>query len=258
MQNAHENLSAGDSGRRFHTTRWSLVLAAGQPESTASREALSTLCRIYWYPLYAYARRQVSHAEAEDLTQGFFAQLLEKDYLRVADPERGKFRSFLLTAFKHFLSKERDRAGALKRGGGSQVLPLDFQTGEERYSREPAHQATPERIFERRWALALLDRVLARLREEFEQGGKQRLFECLKFCLTGEKNPGKSYEELGEELAMTEGAIKIAVHRLRRRYQELLREEIAQTVATPEDVEEELRDLFEAVRASRAQAPVTF
>ncbi len=244
--------SVGDAARRFQTTRWSLILAAGQPASAASREALATLCRVYWYPLYAFARRQVANAEdAQDLTQEFFAQLLEKDYLRVADPERGKFRSFLLTAFKHFLAKERDRARALKRGGGSQVLPLDFHAGEQRYSREPAHQATPERIFERRWALTLLDRVLGRLREEFEHAGKQNIFERLKSCLTGEKNPGGSYQDVAVELRMTEGAVKVAVYRLRRRYQELLREEIAQTVAAPEEIDDELRHLFEAVRASR-------
>ncbi len=251
--------SMRDAARGFQTTRWSLVLAAGQPATAASREALATLCQVYWYPLYAYARRQGSRAEdAQDLTQEFFVRILEKDYLRVADPERGKFRSFLLTAFKHFLTKEHDRAQALKRGGGSQLLPLDFQAGEQRYSREPTHQATPERIFERRWALTLLDRVLGRLREEFKQAGKQKIFERLKTCLTGEKNPGNSYQQLAAELQMTEGAVKVAVYRLRRRYQELLREEIAQTVAAPEDIDDELRHLFEAVRASRAESSVTF
>jgi RNA polymerase sigma-70 factor (ECF subfamily) len=248
-----------DPAREFHTTRWSVVLAAGQISTAASREALATLCRIYWYPLYAYARRQGSRPEdAQDLTQEFFTRMLERDYLRIADPERGKFRSFLLTAFKHFLAKERDRARALKRGGGSELLPLDFQAGEQRYSREPAHQATPERIFERRWALTLLDRVLSRLREEFEQAAKQRIFERLKTCLTGEKNPGDHYQAIARELQMTEGAVKVAVYRLRRRYQELLREEIAQTVAAPEDIDDELRHLFEAVRASRAESSVTF
>jgi RNA polymerase sigma-70 factor (ECF subfamily) len=248
-----------DAARDFHTTRWSLVLAAGQQESADSREALATLCQIYWYPLYVFARRQVAHAEeAQDLTQEFFAQLLEKDYLRVADPERGKFRSFLLTAFKHFLAKERDRARALKRGGGSRLLPLDFQAGEQRYSREPAHKITPEKIFERRWALALLDRVLARLRTEFEHAEKQKIFDRLKICLTGEKHPGGSYQDLAAELQITEGAVKVAVYRLRRRYQELLRDEISQTVAGPADIEDELRHLFEAVRASRTESAVTF
>jgi RNA polymerase sigma-70 factor (ECF subfamily) len=252
-------LSVPSAARHFHTTRWSLVLAAGQQASAASHEALGALCQLYWYPLYAFARRQVSQAEeAQDLTQEFFARLLEKDYLRAADPERGKFRSFLLTAFKHFLAKERDRARAQKRGGGQQVLPLDFQAGEQRYSREPAHEVTAEKLFERRWALTLLDRVLARLRGEFEVAGKQTLFERLKGCLAGEKNPGGSYQELASDLQMTEGAVKVAVYRLRRRYQELLLEEIAQTVAAPEEIEDELRHLFEAVRATRTEMPVTF
>jgi RNA polymerase sigma-70 factor (ECF subfamily) len=250
--------SVGEGASRFHTTHWSLVLAAGQQVSADSRAALATLCRIYWYPLYAFARRQVAHAEeAQDLTQEFFAQVLEKDYLRVANPERGKFRSFLMTAFKHFLSKERERARALKRGGGSQVLPLDYQAGEQRYIREPVHQMTPERIFERRWALTLLDRVLGRLREEMEQAGKRTLFERLKVCLTGEKNDA-SYREMADGLRLTEGSVKVAVHRLRRRYQELLRDEIAQTVATPEEIDDELRHLFEAVRASQTTSAVTF
>ena len=153
------------AARHFATTRWSLIAAAGQGSSPEAHEALATLCRVYWYPLYAYARRRLPSAEdAQDLTQEFFARLLEKDYLQAADPQRGKFRSFLLTAFKRFLAKEQDRASAQKRGGGRSPLSLDFQAGERQYQLEPTDHATPERLYERRWALTLLDQVLTRLR----------------------------------------------------------------------------------------------
>jgi RNA polymerase sigma-70 factor (ECF subfamily) len=233
---------------RFATTRWSLVAAAGQGASPQAQEALATLCRIYWYPLYAYARRQLPGAEdAQDLTQEFFARLLEKDYLQAADPQRGKFRSFLLTAFKRFLAKERDRAHAQKRGGGRPLLPLDFQTGEQQYQQEPADHATPETLYERRWALTLLEQTLARLRQELVNTGKQKLFEVLKGTLTGEDTV-EPYADIATQLDLSVQAVKVAVHRLRRRYAELLRAEIAQTVANPQDVEDELRDLFAAVR----------
>src|SRR5262245_13202516 len=237
---------------RFATTRWSLVAAAGQRPSPESQEALATLCRVYWYPLYAYARRRLASVDdAQELTQEFFAQLLEKDYLQAADPARGKFRSFLLTDFKHFLAKERDRTNAQKRGGGRQFLPLDFPTGERRYGLEPADNTTPDTIFERRWALTLLEQTLVRLRQEFVNAGKQKLFEALKGALTGEDTLGP-YARVAEELGLSEQAVKVAVHRLRRRYQELLRAEIAQTVATTDEIDDELRDLFEAVRAPRS------
>jgi RNA polymerase sigma-70 factor (ECF subfamily) len=234
---------------RFATTHWSLVLAAGQRASPESQQALATLCQTYWYPLYAFVRRQGHNAEdARDLTQEFFATLLEKDYLRIADSRRGRFRSFLLAAVKHFLSKQRERANTQKRGGGRQSLPLDFQTGESRYHQEPAHDITPESIYERRWALTLLHQVLQRLQEEFIQAGKQPLFERLKEFLTGDKSRG-TYRQVAGELGLTEGAVKVAVHRLRQRYRELLRAEIAQTVTAPEEVDDELRQLFAAVRS---------
>ncbi len=227
------------------------MAAAGQGPSLEAQEALATLCHIYWYPLYAYARRHVPSAhDAQDLTQAFFAQLLEKEYLQAADPERGKFRSFLLTAFKHFLSKERARANAQKRGGGRCVLSLDFQMGESRYHLEPVDHATPERLYERGWALSILEQTLARLRQELANAGKEKLFEYLKGALAGE-GVQESYARIALELGLTESAIKVAVHRLRRRYQELLRAEIAQTVVTPEEVDEELRDLFAAVRVKK-------
>ena len=225
------------------------MLAAGRGDVPESESALAELCEVYWYPLYAYVRRSGYPAdEARDLTQEFFARLLEKHYLRAADAERGRFRSFLLTAFRRFLSKERHRARALKRGGGRSMLSLDFEQGESRFRLEPATDVTAETIYERRWALTLLDRVMSRLRVEFEQAGKRDDFDRLKVFLTGEAAaPG--YREVADGLGMTDGALKVAVHRLRRRFRDLLLAEIAQTVTAPEDAEEELRHLFEAVRS---------
>ncbi|MBV9126332.1 MAG: sigma-70 family RNA polymerase sigma factor, partial [Planctomycetes bacterium] len=178
------NLSPAGSGR-FATTRWSVVLAAGRCASPDSQVALTALCETYWYPLYAFVRRRGYRAEdAQDLTQEFFARLLEKGSLRAADRERGKFRSFLLSSFQHFLTQEWDRAHAQKRGGGRTLLSLDLAVGENRYHLEPAHELTPERIYERRWALVLIDRALARLRDEFAAAGKQQLFDPLKGSLT--------------------------------------------------------------------------
>jgi RNA polymerase sigma-70 factor (ECF subfamily) len=235
---------------RFASTHWSVVLAAGQGSSSEAREALATLCRVYWYPLYAYARRRLGNVDdAQELTQEFFTQFLEKNYFQGADPQRGKFRSFLLTAFLRFLAKERERANAQKRGGGRALLPLDFQAGERRYHLEPADPTTPQSLFERRWALTLLEQTLARLREELASAGKERLFERLKGTLTGD-DLREPYAQIGQELGMSEQAIKVAVHRLRRRYQELLRAEIGQTVDRTEEIDDELRDLFAAVRAA--------
>jgi RNA polymerase sigma factor (sigma-70 family) len=233
----------------FATTRWSLVLAAGRPNSPQASAALATLCETYWYPLYAYIRRRGHDADdAQDLTQAFFTRLLEKNDLATADSERGKFRSFLLTSLKHFLSNEWDRGHAQKRGGGRTPVSIDFVAAEGRYNLEPSHELTAEKIFDRRWALTLLDQVLARLREESVQGGKSQIFELLKVFLTGENAP-VSIRELADKLAMTEGALKVAVHRLRRRYRELLRTEIGETVADPDEIEQEIRDLFAAIRS---------
>jgi RNA polymerase sigma-70 factor (ECF subfamily) len=235
----------------FATTHWSVVLAAGQPFSAESQQALATLCTTYWYPLYAYARRRLDTVhEAQDLTQEFFARLLEKDLVGHADPSRGRFRSFLLTCFKNFLSKQQAQANAEKRGGGRPVLPLDFEAGERKYSREPFHQFTPERIYERRWALTLLDQVFVRLRREFAEEGKSSIFDALKVYLAGEK-PSEQYADIAARLDMTQGAIKMAIHRLRQRYRELLRAEIAQTLDTPEEIDDEIRQLFAAVRSEK-------
>jgi RNA polymerase sigma-70 factor (ECF subfamily) len=237
---------------RFASTRWSIVAAAGRKESPEAHAALAVLCQAYWYPLYAYARRRLTSADdAQDLTQEFFARLLEKDYLQAADPRRGKFRSFLLTAFQRFLAKEHARATAQKRGGQRRPQSLEFQDGEDRYRHEPVDPTTPEALYERRWALTLLEQALARLRQEFTRAGKERLFEALKGTLTGD-GTNEPYERIGRDLGLSEPAVKTAAHRLRRRYQELLHAEVAQTVASPEEVENELRDLFAAVRREKS------
>ena len=231
----------------FATTRWSVVLEAARRSTPSSREALSTLCAVYWYPLYAYLRRR-GHGvhEAQDLTQGFFARFLEKNYLQVLDPARGRFRSYLLKALDHFLANEWDRTRAEKRGGRVSHLPLDLESAESRYALEPAHQSTPERIYERRWALTLLDRVLENLRSSYADSGKDRLFESLKPYLGGGEESA-SYREAGSALGLSEGAVKLAVHRLRRRYRDLLRAEIAQTVSLEEEIDDEIRHLFSAL-----------
>jgi RNA polymerase sigma factor (sigma-70 family) len=239
---AQDPSSAG--GGRFATTHWSLVLAAAGAEDPRGREALARLCQVYWYPLYAFVRRQGhSPHDAQDLTQEFFTRLLEKDYLDDVDRSKGKFRSFLLAALKHFLSKEWARAKTLKRGGGRFMVPLDAVAAETRYRREPEDNATPERLFERRWALTLLDRVLTRLGEEYETTGKRVIFEQLQGCLTGDRSL-LPYTELAMKLGITEGAVKVAVHRLRQRYRGILREEISQTLADPAEIDDEIRQLF--------------
>lgn len=242
--------------RRFATTHWSIVLAAGRRASPEARDALVKLAEVYWYPLYAFVRRQGYLAEdAQDLTQEFFARLLEKNYVGSADRARGKFRSFLLAALKHFLAKEWRRADARKRGGGRPAISLDVTRGERLYMLEPAHELTAEKIYERRWALTLIEQTLAKLRVEFAGREKSELFEHLKPYLGGDKS-AIPYSQLAADLDMTEGAVKIAVHRLRRRCGELLRAEIAQTVAGPDDVDEELRDLFAAVGPEKSPKSV--
>jgi RNA polymerase sigma-70 factor (ECF subfamily) len=236
--------SSPGGAREFATTRWSIVLSARADHPGASN-ALTTLCEAYWYPLYAYVRRQgIAPHDAQDLTQEFFARLLEKDWLRAVARDRGRFRSWLLAALKHFLANEWDKSRAKKRGGGISFISIDDASAESRYAHEPADHTTADLLYDRRWALTLLDRVLARLREEFVAVGKVAHFDALKGALTGDKTP---YAEIGAALSMSEGAVKVAVHRLRDRYRELIRAEIVETVATPAEVEGELRHLLAAL-----------
>jgi RNA polymerase sigma-70 factor (ECF subfamily) len=219
-------------------------LSARRPDSPQSAAALETLCRTYWYPLYAFVRRQGhSPPDAQDLTQEFFARLLEKDYLKAAAREKGRFRTFLVVALKRFLANEWDRVRAQKRGGGQPCLSLDTELAEQRYRVEPIEGATADRVFERRWALTLLDRTMARLREEFAATGKAAEFDRLKACLTAERGE-IACAEIAAGLAVSEGAARVAVHRLRKRFREVFREEIAHTVSRPQDIEEEVRYLI--------------
>lgn len=229
----------------FATTHWSLVLAAGQRQQENARAALESLCFAYWGPLYAYARRRVESVdEAQDFTQEFFAELLEKNYFLQAQPERGKFRAFLLTAFKHFLSRHWEKARAQKRGGHARHFSLNFERAAAQERLEPADQLTAEQIYDREWALTLLERVMQQLEEE--QSGARPQFAALKDLLIGEPRE-RTYAQIAAELGMTEAAVKMAVSRMRRRYRRLLRAEIANTVSSPEDVEQEIGDLFEAL-----------
>lgn len=223
------------------------MLAAGREESAQARAALGTLCDTYWPPLYAFLRRSgCSPHEAEDVVQGFFARLLDKGDLAQVGPERGRFRSFLLAAVKHFLANERDRARALKRGGGQNPLSLDLNAVEAQFAAESSLGRPPEATFDRQWALTLLDRVRYRLREEFAGAGKSERFQLLEPFLSGE--PEASYREVAHALGLSENAVKVAVHRFRQRFREILRAEIAQTVATEAEIDEEIHHLFEALR----------
>jgi RNA polymerase sigma-70 factor (ECF subfamily) len=228
----------------FATTRWSVVLTAGHGDSTAAQDALARLCRTYWYPLYAYARRRGhSPHDAQDLTQEFFARLLEGNWLAQADRQRGRFRSFLLTAMKHFLTNEWHKAHAAKRGGFQAVISLDEETAEARYRLEPMETSTPETLFERGWALALLDDVLARLEREYGRDGKQEWLEAMRPALTLGRGSIR-YDTIAAKLGINETAARVAVHRLRQRYRRLIQSEVANTVATPEESDEEMRHLF--------------
>jgi RNA polymerase sigma factor (sigma-70 family) len=230
---------------RFPSTSWSLVLAAGSGDR---RTALEELCTAYWPPVYAFIRHQGHDSESsKDLTQSFFTHLLEKQSLQAARPDRGRFRSFLLTSTKNFLANDRDRAHAQKRGGGLAPLPLEFEDAERRFSLEPADRLTPEKLFERRWALTTLEHALAALRRELEQAGKTDQFAHLKGLLTGGESES-GYREIAAALELTEGALKVTVHRLRRRFRELVRAEILQTLRDPADVDDELQYLLAVMR----------
>jgi RNA polymerase sigma-70 factor (ECF subfamily) len=233
----------------FADTHWSIVLAAGDSSSPQSIEALEKLCQTYWYPLYAFVRRRgCTEHDAKDLTQGFFAHLLERHSLRCAAPERGKFRSFLLKSFKNFLTDEHDRQQAQKRGGGQVLISIDAQEAEHRYQLEPATPETPERLFEQRWALALLDAALSRLDKEYTASDKAFLFSQLRGLLL-DTAQAKPYAEIARQIGMSEEAVKKASQRMRQRYQHIIREEIGRTVATTSEIEEEMRYLWSVLGA---------
>jgi len=235
---------------RFNSTQWSLVLAAAQRSTPESENALAALCAAYWPPLYAYIRRRgYEVSEAQDLTQAFFVRLLEKNYLGDADREKGKFRSFLLSSLNHFLANEWDRKQAQKRGGGVTIIPLEMDSAEGYYRTDRADLLTPEKLFERRWALTVIDLVLKRLEEEYADNGRAQLFNCLKTFLVGTDGE-VTYAQIAAELEMSEGAVKVSVHRMRRRFRELMRAEISQTIMRPDqpaEIDAELRSLLAAL-----------
>lgn len=230
--------------RVFPVTEWSVILDAGAAPSPQSTAALERLCQAYWHPLYAFLRR-TGHSphDAGELTQEFFARLLAHNWVAAADRDKGRFRSFLLMAMKRFLGRERDKANALKRGGGIRPAPLQLDTSETRYGVDPADTSTPEQLFEKQWALTLLETVLDRLRQEFARADKSELFQALEPCLVGSRDK-QPYAELAAQMGMSEAAVKMAVYRLRDRYRLILKEEVGRTVALPSDVDEELRHLF--------------
>ncbi|MEO6001681.1 MAG: sigma-70 family RNA polymerase sigma factor [Opitutus sp.] len=239
----------GPVARVFATTRWSVVLQAGGPNSDGSAAALEQLCRTYWYPLYSFARRSaIPVHDAEDLTQAFFTFLLEKDTIARANRERGRFRSFLLAAFKNFHANERAYQAAAKRGGGKAIVSLDELQPENRYRNEPLNEISPEKLYDQKWAASLLEQVMQTLRLEYVALGKGPLFDVLRSVIWDSRQEG-GYEALGRQTGLSEGAFKVAVHRLRSRYKECLRNEVAQTVATPAEVDDELRHLLAAVSA---------
>lgn len=241
--------------RQFRTTRWTLVASAAEGGGEEASAALEALCGAYWYPLYAFLRRRGSdESEAADLVQGFFTELIEKDYVAQADRERGRFRGFLLVSLQHFASKQRAKDRALKRGGGKLHLPLDFEDGERRYRLEPADGLTPEAIFERRWALMILERTMARLSAHYDDGAatKRERFEALQPCLGGEAPP---YRDVGLRLGISETAVKVAVHRMRARYRDCLRREIAETVYDPAEIDDEIRRLMQALTRTAGGLP---
>ena len=233
-----------ENSSRFHDTRWSLVLAAQADDTLLADDALEQLCKTYWYPLYMFVRRKgKTPEEAEDLTQAFFARVIEKRYLDVADQEKGKFRTFLLCAFKRFLANAHDHERALKRGGGQLLLSIDQVQAEKWYGLEPSDGITPEKLYQRRWAMMLIEQTLASLEAEMRAADKLELFEALKRSLTL-SDAQTSYPELNERLGMSVSAIKVAVHRLRKRYRNQLRAQIAETVASPDEVDAEIAYLF--------------
>jgi len=228
----------------FVTTHWSVVVNAQREQSADSRAALETLCGTYWYPLYAYVRRLGNNpSDAEDLTQSFFARLLEKDYLKAATKEKGRFRTFLLMALKRYVAKEWHREHAAKRGGAAQIISLDAQSAENKFALEPSHNVAPDVLFDRQWAMALLEQTMAQLHDEYASSERGQLFELMRSCLLKEDS-APAYRDIAVQLNLTEAAVKMAVHRLRSRYREILHGKIAETVSSPDEVDQELNHLF--------------
>ena len=250
MESGEQHQQTPDSGPdRFATTQWSMVLAAGDATNRDSQQALSELCQRYWYPIHVYVCRKVDDVEkAQDLTQTFFATLLDKNVVETADPERGKFRAFLLTVCKRFLANEWEAERAEKRGGAVSQLSLDFDGFDSRFAVPAADSMTAETAFERQWAVTLLSNVMEDLRSDYCNRGKEELFDALKGHLSGVRQEG-GYERAGEQLKLSPGAIKVAIHRMRSRYRDLLRQHIAETVESPDDVDDEIRRLFEVLGA---------
>jgi RNA polymerase sigma factor (sigma-70 family) len=247
MALAEETPPAADGAWAFATTRWSVVLRAGGPTSAGSATALEQLCRTYWYPLYSFARRNgVPAHDAEDLTQSFFAFLLEKDAIARADRERGRFRSFLLASFKNFQANQRSHERAAKRGGGARIVSFDGMQAEDRYQHEPQSSQLPECLYDKQWAMSLFEGVMAALRKEYAALYKEALFDRMRQIVLGEREDG-GYSEVARQVGMTEGAFKVAVHRMRKRLQERLRLEVSQTVAVPDEIDDELRYLLVAL-----------
>lgn len=242
--------SQSDADCSFRTTHWTVLLSAGDPERPLAAQALADFCQVYWYPLYAYVRRRGYDAvSARDLTQEFFAQLLQKRLLSGLDPAKGKFRSWLLAVMNHFLAHEWAKSRAQKRGGGTWLLSLDDTNAEERFQLEPVDRCTPETLFDRRWALALLEQAAGRLRQEYEAAGKQDLYRGIKGFVSMDGTQ-VSYQQAAAQLHLSPSAVKSAVYRLRHRYQELIRSEIARTVSGPAEVDQELADLLAAIRGA--------
>jgi RNA polymerase sigma-70 factor (ECF subfamily) len=239
--------SVGASNDVFASTHWSVELAAAQKGSPAAAEALEGLCRAYWRTLYFYTRRRgYSVEESQDLTQSFFARFLEKKSFALADPYRGRFRTFLLKSLEHFLADDWKRAHRVKRGGGKVEIPWDIYTANNRYAAEFTNTMAPDRLYEKHWAMSLLYRVLRHMRNDYGKAGKSQLFEVLQDFLWGLED-STSYAQIAERMGMTEGAVRVAVHRLREHYRERLRTEVAQTVSDPKDVDEEIRHLIRAI-----------
>ncbi len=249
-QEAAKDEAAGASSLHwFRTTHWSLVTLAGDADSPQATAALEKLCRTYWLPLYSYIRRQgYGPHDAQDLAQGFFARLLRLNSFAAVGQAKGKFRTFLLAALNHFLSDERDHVRAEKRGGGKTLISLDETSAEERYLEVPAPDLTPEKLYDRRWALTVMEQALGRLRKEYGNAGNAALFEQLSGFLSREAGQGE-YDSAAHKLGMSSGAMAVAVHRLRQRYRECVRFELSQTVTSREDLELEMKQLFEALTA---------